>query len=99
MTRLAIEGANDLAIDEWAIGWLKSRGYVVAPLENWEMPGEMCKRLKVSSAHLSSTLKDRRCPKPLDEIRGESGRLSYLVSHPALDAFIVKHSSKCPIPK
>ena len=73
MTRIAIEGANDLAIDEWAIKWLKSRGYVVAPLENWEMPGEMCKRLKVSSAHLSSTLKDRRCPKPLDEIRGESG--------------------------
>ena len=78
MTRLAIEGANDLAIDEWAIKWLKSRGYVVALSENWEMPGEMCKRLKVSSAHLSSTLKDRRCPKPLDEIRGESGRLSYL---------------------
>ena len=96
MVRIAIEAPNDLAIDEWAIGWLKSRNYVVALSENWEMPGEMCKRRKVSSAHLSSTLKDRRCPKPLDEIRGESGRLSYLVSHPALDAFIRKHNKHEP---
>ena len=96
MVRIAIEAPNDFAIDQWAIGWLKSRNYVVAPLENWESPKQLCQRLKVSSAHLSSTLKDRRCPKPLDEIRGESGRLSYLVSHGPLDQFIRKHNKHEP---
>ena len=41
MVRLAIEAPNDLAIDEWAIRWLKSRGYVVALSDNWECP-ERC---------------------------------------------------------
>ena len=38
MVRLAIEAPNDFAIDQWAIGWRKSRNYVVAPLEAWESP-------------------------------------------------------------
>ena len=91
MTRLAIEGTSDTDIDDWCIRWLKGRGYAVGTTDNWESPKEMCHRLKVSSSHLSDTLKNRRCPKPLDEIRGKTGRLSYLVSHAGLDAFVVKH--------
>jgi hypothetical protein len=91
MTRLAIEGTSDADIEAWAISWLKARGYYVAKLDTWETPKEMCLRLKVSSSHLSSTLRDRRCPKPLDAVKGGTGRVNYLVSHPALDAFIVKH--------
>ena len=94
MTRLVIEGSSDTDIEAWAIGWLKARGYAVGKVDNWETPKEMSSRLNVSSAHLSSTLKDRRCPKPLDQIRGETGRINYLVSHPALDAYLVKHSKQ-----
>ena len=91
MTRLAIEGTSDEDIDQWCIARLKGRGYGMARLDNWETPKEVCKRLKVSSAHLSSTLRDRKCPLPIDVIRGPTGRVNYLVSHPALDAFITKH--------
>ena len=91
MTRIAIEGTSDTDIEQWCISWLKARGFAVGKVDNWETPKEMASRLNVSSAHLSSTLKDRRCPRPLDAIKGDTGRVNYLVSHPALDAFIVKH--------
>ena len=91
MTRIAIEGSSDTDIEAWAIGWLKARGYAVGKVDNWETCKEMCRRLNVSSSHLSSTLKDRRCPLPLDSIKGKTGRINYLVSHKGLDAFIVKH--------
>ena len=94
MTRIAIEGNNDIDIDNWCMSWLKARGWSVARIDNWETPKEITERLQVSSAHLSSTLKDRKCPRPLDQIRGPTGRINYLVSHPALDAFIIKHAKK-----
>lgn len=94
MTRLAIEGSSDVDIEQWAIGWLKARGFAVGRVDNWETCKDVCRRLNVSSSHLSSTLKDRRCPRPLDAIKGETGRINYLVSHPALDAFIVKHAKQ-----
>ena len=51
MVRLALEGSSDTDIEQWAIGWLKARGFAVGKVDNWETCKEMARRLNVSSAH------------------------------------------------
>ena len=93
MIRLSIEGPGEADIEAWCISYLRAKGYEVVKDHQWETPKMMHARLRVSSSHLSSTLRDRRCPHPLDTIRGRSGRIIYLVSHPILDAFVRKHGA------
>jgi len=84
-----VESAAEAAF----IQWLRERGYNCDKAEDWETPRELCERLHIGCSFVSQALRRPNCPKPLDISRGPTGRITYLRSTPALDAFLTKHKS------
>ena len=82
---------EEVAFESTAIEWLAKRGWAIDRAKDWETPKELCDRLHISPAHLSQSLKKYCCPRPLEVSRGDSGRIIYLRSHPALEKFLTRH--------
>lgn len=88
---VVLTGCSEEALESWVILWLRERGWNVTRALEWETPKEVAVRLGISSAHMSTTLREPRCPQPFAVCRGKTGRTVYLRSTPELDAYLTKH--------
>ena len=79
------------ATETAAITWLAERGYKIEKAKDWETPRELAERLHISVSLISQALRRPKCPQPLDISRGPTGRINYLRSTPALEAYLTRH--------
>ena len=73
------------------VAWLKERGYKCELATDWETPRELAERLHISVSLISQALRRPKCPQPLDMSKGPTGRINYIRSTPALDAYLTRH--------
>lgn len=87
------QGFNEKTLEIWAVDFLRKKEWIVERVHDWETPKEVSDRLGISSAHMSSTMRDARCPKPFDVIKGKTGRTIFLQSTSLLEQFLTKHKN------
>lgn len=78
--------------------WLREQGYHIYPPGMKEIPSEICRRLGIHINTFASRTRHSGCP-PFEADRDSSGRVRWLRSHQALDAWLTAGCRRKPEPE